>query len=469
VASSSVSWHPGPELLRDTNTRGSRPASDAPSVHGSDTVSLHGHLPPLDGVRGLALLMVLLLHFLGHMVPTNALERGVVRVLDFGRLGVALFFVLSGFLITGILLDAKGREHYFRNFYIRRALRIFPLYYGVLVLVLVIAPMVRAFHGPDLDSMRSHQMWAWLYGINFLIAVRGEFVMLYLNHFWSLAVEEHFYFCWPLVVWACSRERLMKVSLAIAFTSMLLSAGAAARGVSIMTLYVLTPFRLDGLCLGGFLAAWGRGPGGVPSLGRLARPLALGALATMLVTFGISRIVPSLQLAFHEVRVTMFDVLFGALIVRSLTAPPGTFVAWFFRSRWMRWLGVYSYGLYVFHHFIAFYFVRHQTEFVVTRWVGSHTLAVVLQAAVGTAASLVIALASYTLFESRFLALKRLWPSATEHRGSAPVVAPLALGGDTLALARVHARPTVTRVGPESPRVLDAAVAGAREADTTRA
>ena len=387
------------------------PSAPAPA-NISPPLDLHGHLPVLDGVRGLAILMVLLFHFVGNTLPISGIERVIVGVANYGAYGVELFFVLSGFLITGILYDARGTPQYFRNFYMRRTLRIFPLYYGVLVLVFFVAPLIPVMRGATLDYLADRQAWAWLYAVNIYIAREGTWAFSYLDHLWSLAVEEHFYLFWPLVVGLLAyRPRLLiTISLAIAFSAMLARLTGSVMGLSWWATYVLTPFRLDGLALGAFLAVAVRQPAGLTRLEQALPRVAVVAGGLLALTFVWTRTFSGQGLDLGlPVRVAFVQILLACLLLWALVAPERSMTSRFFRSRSLIFLGTYSYGLYIYHHFISYYLTVNRSELQLADWLGSHGAAVALQAGLGMAVSLCVAYASYQLVEKRILGLKRFF------------------------------------------------------------
>jgi peptidoglycan/LPS O-acetylase OafA/YrhL len=390
-----------------------RPAA----ARASPIPSLGGHLPVLDGVRGLAVLMVLLFHFVGTVPPSSSVERAIVGVTNYGAYGVELFFVLSGFLITGILYDSHSHPRYFRNFYMRRILRIFPLYYGVLVLVFFVAPLIPPLRGATINDLVDRQAWAWLYAVNIYIARQGEWSFSYLDHFWSLSIEEHFYVFWPLVVFLLARRprALIAVSLAITLCAMLARLIGSLVGLSWWTTYTLTPFRLDGLALGAFLAVMARQPGGAGWLAQALRPALKVVGGLLAITFVWTHFVSQGGLAFVlPVRAALILMLLACLLVWAIVVPERSATARFFRSRVMVFLGTYSYGLYLYHHFISYYLTASRTDLQLAAWLGSHAAAVAMQATLGASTSVALAYLSYEVFEKPFLRLKPLFTMASE-------------------------------------------------------
>jgi len=200
-------------------------------------------IPQLDALRGLAVIAVLI-HNTGRDLYTGFLTRN-------GWMGVDLFFVLSGFLITGILLDAKNSDGYFRNFYARRCLRIWPLYYCTLFFMFVVVPLVRPSEAHQIFEPRSMPWWSYfVYLQNFLVPsitrATGP-----LGVTWSLAVEEQFYLVWPLVVRFCSSKTLTRIAVAVICLDPALRFLLVHRGFNV---YPNSFCRLDGLMWGALLA-----------------------------------------------------------------------------------------------------------------------------------------------------------------------------------------------------------------------
>jgi peptidoglycan/LPS O-acetylase OafA/YrhL len=353
-----------------------------------------GHIPALDAIRGLAIVLVTLYRFGGG-------SDGVARAIEapwligLGARGVDLFFVLSGFLITGILFDAKGKEGYFRNFYIRRALRIFPLYYGSLVVILIVAP----FLAGKMPAPLGEQAWLWLYGSNVLQSVRGEWCLGPLNHFWSLAVEEHFYFVWPLVIFLCSRKIAMRVCGCVIAASVLARAGWLIAGGNDVAAEVFTLLRMDGLVLGGWLALAARSPGGLAWLAKVARPTFVFSGLIALATF----VVGKRLLGLPDLAWAAFC---GSLLVLIFAAASNSWLARCGDSQTLQFFGKYSYAMYVFQLPLITALAWLVTAPGLAYWFDSPWLGQAAYCAIMFGLTTLLALASWHCFEKHFLALK---------------------------------------------------------------
>ena len=223
-------------------------AAASPSDHGFSlrTRSRQYEENPSTGCRSRLAVLLVLVH---NTNKYPSLHLGLIS--DNGWMGVDLFFVLSGFLITRILLDTKQSECYFRNFYARRCLRIWPLYYSVLLFMFVIVPFLRPSEAHAVFEARSSPWWAFpVFLQNFLVSIPAMATGP-LGVTWSLAVEEQFYLFWPLVVRFCNETQLRKIAIAVICLSPALRFYLSLHQVNI---YSNTFCRLDGLMAGALLA-----------------------------------------------------------------------------------------------------------------------------------------------------------------------------------------------------------------------
>ncbi|MBY0547045.1 MAG: acyltransferase [Candidatus Obscuribacterales bacterium] len=270
----------------------------------------------------------------------------VLRIAQFGGNGVDLFLVLSGFLITTILLNGRHKPQYFRNFYARRMLRIFPLAYFYLVLAVV----VPAICFPSTNTIPLiNSLWLFAFASN-IAAYLHIPIQWTANHFWSLAFEEQFYAIWPWVVRWCSVKALTLITifmLIILFVCRLL--------VISLNWDHQFPFymRCDGIPMGALLAV-------IYKHRQSAETARLSKASLFGIILLLAGLVP-LGLAFHGrqhqlielIHGTVSAALFGMMLLFALSTPPSNLIQKVLGSSFLRTFGKYSYGLYVFHPAVA--------------------------------------------------------------------------------------------------------------------
>ena len=391
-------------------------------------------IPGLDGLRAIAILAVIVCHVnisFPTLFPSSRVNHLITAISSAGWVGVDLFFVLSGFLITGILYSAKESENFYRNFYVRRALRIFPLFYAYTVALIVVLPMVLSgmknstlafwLHSPWLDRV---SVFAYFY--NFRAAFIAHHLPL-VNHFWSLAVEEHFYLVWPFVVLRSPRPILMRLCLAGGCVSLLLRLALMNSPSGLFAAYLLTPCRLDGLLFGSWLALASLDDATWKQVGRFAPSVVVIATAGVMA-IAIHRghfydIIP--PGAPHDSRpivtagISLVSILFAAAL--AIVVRGGGLTRWL-ELPLLRRIGLYSYGMYVYHECVIL-LVRRSN--LLTGMSEARSKLIVLIAA--TAITFTVAAASYHAFERPFLK----WKSRYETRPLGQVAAAQANGQPT--------------------------------------
>ena len=365
------------------------------------------HLPPLDGLRGLAILMVLLFH--ACHVPLGSLTTPAARALDhfaaIGWTGVSLFFVLSGFLITRILLDARQATNYFRVFYARRVLRLFPLYYLSLIAFFWIWPTLAAhfaffrLHGPGNFPARE-QLWYWFDLVNLRTAFYPLLIPL-LTHYWTLSMEEQFYAVWPTVIRYVRQRWVVALAIAVIVGTPVLRALPWVQSMNARYpnfTYRLTPFNLDALLAGALLALLWR---------RLDhRHLRWCAAAVLVVSLGGLLRWGSSDPTGGILQPTVIALLFGALLWLSLTCRPFEI---FFALRPLRAMGKYSYSAYLLHPLVITWVNVPMAHLLHNRLIfpGNPYASFVAQGVVNISITFLVARGTWALIESPMLRLKR--------------------------------------------------------------
>lgn len=337
-------------------------------------------IPQLDAVRGLAILAVML-HNISLKYPVFHSEKLFAN----GWMGVDLFFVLSGLLITGILLDTKDSPGYFKNFYVRRCLRIWPLYYSLLLFMFVLIRFISASQARAV-LQQSSPWWAYpLFLQNFLVPqsinAAGPLAVT-----WSLAIEEQFYLVWPFIVRFLSATQLRWLAIAEICASPALRFYLAHRHVYV---YTNVFCRLDGLMAGALLALCIRSTSFLPER-HLNRAWIVFALASPLAFLAQAVQISSVVYAFTALASAAFVYL-------SLFSPQKWLMA-VLTNRFLVFTGTISYGLYLLHK-IPFGIVQTLHLDRNPYW----PLPIIL------ALSYAIALLSWSVLEKPFLRLKRFF------------------------------------------------------------
>lgn len=364
--------------------------------------SSSAYMPALDGLRAVAILFVIPHNTSVLSAHTSGFAFLVSLIANVGWIGVQLFFALSGFLITGNLLDTRRAANYYRSFFARRVLRIFPLYFGSLLLICGLVPLL--FHMPDEFTRTLRYAPIYLFFLSNWTQPLGLSLHTF-PHFWSLAIEEQFYLAWPFIVYRTMPERFLRVCIAIVAAALVIRVGMMIGDAPFNFLYMFTISRMDALAAGAALATIIRIPHLAQWFKQRANAIAVGTLllllAGALTTHAYSNAITTQSFGY-----TILAIGFALIVALAAVRSSGPFsMLWSALSiAPLRLIGRYSYAMYVFH--LPLHILIGMP--LLKRFAPHHADSIGLLYMAGlTVATFSLAALSYHFYESRFLALKK--------------------------------------------------------------
>jgi peptidoglycan/LPS O-acetylase OafA/YrhL len=425
ASSSAPPLDPSPGLRSPSPSPASRTTRTAPAD--SITVPKTKRDTALDGLRGLAILLVFIFHYGGGLQSTKPAQRLAGYFTQFSWCGVVLFFALSGFLITGSLWESNRSAHRLRNFYVRRALRILPLYFAAVLAVAVAA----LFAGPHISQLRPLLVFVFfLQNLPHLSSYALHSPSpLPLYHFWTLAVEEQFYLLWPIILYlAHSRRHALRLSLWLfgicqlfVFIVYTMSPFVGAVTHHLYDYFLLTQggaLALGcalSLSLGNRASPTGRKPGThrvVRKYAQTAFFIGLGVYLLAGIACGTLYLTYPVQFWLGLPALAIAAAASIALVLR--TGLPRTIFSW----APLGWLGRISYGFYVFHILLEPFYDRLGAHVAHTNTGDYYHI---VRAFLAFVLTCIISTLSFYLFEMPILSLKRFFPMGTSLPWGQPI------------------------------------------------
>jgi peptidoglycan/LPS O-acetylase OafA/YrhL len=351
------------------------------------------YYPLLSGLRGIAILLVVFYH-----------NFGFFNYFFFGWVGVDLFFVLSGFLITSILIADRDKKNYFRNFFLKRLLRIFPVYYLTLFIILFVIPaLAPGAISTSIDYYKQNQLYIWFYLQNWLFIFKQPPDNL-LSHLWSLAVEEQYYFLWPFLLFLIKDlKKLFYIMLSLLLLVIFLRFIIWTFKIEELAYFNLYTFsRIDGICIGSMLALIRINS---QNFFEKYTPFIILSLAALnFLFFFFNR---EMEFSFPYLAIvgyTTFAILFGLLVNEAITTK-NRILHFILGNRILNFFGYISYGLYIFHWPI-YVLLRTETENWGSKYVNNISPQIFASISL-TLLAIIMAYLSYKFFEAPFLKMKK--------------------------------------------------------------